>query len=362
MPRIDADFAMKRSATLDMCRALLFVLMLNTHALTVANVPQDHWLRADFWLPNGWATMVFVVLTGFSVGAIYGARPPLPERDRAIRLRAWEIFLVMVLSNALFCVLRLSAEGNAAVALSPGFWLGFLTLDTQWSISGVLMPTVLVLLCFPLLQRCIASSPWATIAVLLALRLLAGALSRELGPSHTGWAGRFFLTQGLGGFPVLLFVLNGAMGAWLAIIRRHQPPVWKSILLALLLVQLAIYFTDTYFPSQRTEQWFLFMRSFGALGKFAWMFIVARTFVRIAPAGSTKGLTAIGRNALGSFVLHRICLHGLAAVLAAVASGPVPAGLQYAFLASATLFLIWALCASREQVNWVHVSLRRLAL
>ena len=55
---------MNRIRTIDLCRGLLFIFMMNTHALTIAGVPSSHWLFSDFWLPNGWATLVFVVLSG----------------------------------------------------------------------------------------------------------------------------------------------------------------------------------------------------------------------------------------------------------------------------------------------------------
>ena len=91
--------ATKRSTTIDICRALLFILMMNTHALTIAGIPKHHWLLSDCWLPNGWATAAFVVLSGFGVGYIYAGRPADGARDRAIRRRALEIILVMFGSN-----------------------------------------------------------------------------------------------------------------------------------------------------------------------------------------------------------------------------------------------------------------------
>ena len=62
---------MNRIRTIDLCRGLLFIFMMNTHALSIAGVPPAHWLFSDFWLPNGWATLVFVVLAGYGVGFLF---------------------------------------------------------------------------------------------------------------------------------------------------------------------------------------------------------------------------------------------------------------------------------------------------
>ena len=62
---------MNRIRTIDLCRELLFIFMMSTHALSIAGVPSAHWLFSDFWLPNGWATLVFVVLAGYGVGFLF---------------------------------------------------------------------------------------------------------------------------------------------------------------------------------------------------------------------------------------------------------------------------------------------------
>lgn len=87
---------MNRATTIDLCRGLLFVLMTNAHALTIAGVPRFHWLRSDFWLPHGWATVVFVVLSGYGVGFIFSVRHPLKVRNDALRRRSAEIMAVML--------------------------------------------------------------------------------------------------------------------------------------------------------------------------------------------------------------------------------------------------------------------------
>ena len=215
---------MSRFKTIDLCRGLLFIFMMNTHALSIADLPSSHWLFSDFWLPNGWATLVFVVLSGYGVGFLFSPRPSVIERNAALRRRSRQILAVMFVSNILFAALREVAAGNAAVVASLGWWIGFITLDTEWTISGVLLPTGLVLLCGPAMIRWTQQAPWRTLGALLAGRFIVALAVISIGdsPYSQGWAARFFLLEGLGMFPVLPFVLNGCLGIWLGV-QRHQP-------------------------------------------------------------------------------------------------------------------------------------------
>ena len=354
---------MKRSSIIDICRALLFVLMMNTHALTVAGVPKSHWLLADCWLPNGWATVAFVVLSGFGVGYIYAARPSGAARDRAVYRRAVEIILVMFGSNIFFAALRQAAGGETGAIGSAGWWLGFLTLDTPWTISGVLMPTALVLLAFPALFHLIRRSPWAMLAVLVAVRLLAEHLTRggAEGVADAGWLTRFFLTEGFGGFPVLPFFINGCLGIWLGMLRHHCERHWLHMMGGLILLQLVLYFGKTYY-AEALRPGLTLLTPFGALGKFAWMFLIAYVMSFSAPRFLSNMLALIGRHALGSFVMHRIFLQALGIVLASAAFKALPIEMRYSTLWIGTLFLTWGLCVCRSKVGWIDTSLRRVAL
>lgn len=355
---------MKRSTIIDICRALLFILMMNTHALTIAGVPKNHWLLADCWLPNGWATVAFVVLSGFGVGYIYAARPADAARDRAVYRRALEIMLVMFGSNIFFAALRQASTGDAGAIASFGWWTGFLTLETPWTISGVLMPTALVLLAFPYLFHWIKRSPWAVLAALLAARLIADYFIRGAGApgSNAGWLARFFLTEGFGGFPVLPFFLNGCIGIWLGMFRHRSERGWLVAMGALLLLQLLLYFGNTYFRESSPVLGLAYLMPFGALGKFAWMFLMAYAVTLVGGRFLTGMLALIGQHALGSFVMHRVFLQGLSIVLAGAAFQAMPVEVRYTTLWIGTLFLTWALCITRHQVAWIDTSLRRFAL
>ena len=355
---------MKRSSIIDICRALLFILMMNTHALTIAGVPKNHWLLADCWLPNGWATVAFVVLSGFGVGYIYAARPADAARDRAVRRRALEIILVMFASNVFFAALRQASAGEAGTIATPAWWIGFLTLETPWTISGVLMPTALVLLAFPFLSQWIKRSPWAVLAALLVARLVTDYFIRGAGATtdNTVWLARFFLTEGFGGFPVLPFFLNGCLGIWLGMLRHSSERHWLGAMGLLLVLQLVLYFGNTYFRDDMRTFGLSTLMPFGAMGKFAWMFLMAYAVTLVGGRFLIGMLSLIGKHALGSFVMHRVFLQGLSIVIGATALRTLPVEARYTTLWIGTLFLTWALCMGRRQVVWIDTSLRRVAL
>lgn len=358
---------MNRVRTIDMCRGLLFVMMVNTHALTLAGVPAAHWLYSDLWLPNGWATMVFVALSGYGVGQIFAPRLPSAERDRALRLRGWQILSVMLASNTFFAALRQAMAGQTGVMTEPGWWLGFLTLDTSWTISGVLLPTSLVVLCAPLMLRCIARWPWQVLVGLAGVRLLATLLVMQLERSPqagawsglSGWAVRFLLLEGFGGFAVLPFVVNGFLGMWLGAMRHRSERLWQMALAGLLAAQGAVYL-NSWLPYSEAGR--MLTLSLGPLGKFAWMYAAAALLSRPWLAAAAQPVQQIGRYALGSFVMHRVFLQGLAAAGLAAGIGGAGPELRYVLLFSGTLLLTWSLCAVRPRLAWIDAPLRRVAM
>ena len=226
------------------------------------------------------------------------------------------------------------------------------------------MPTALVLLAFPYLSRWIKRSPWTALAALLAARLWADYLVRAAGaaPADAVWLSRFLLTEGFGGFPVLPFFLNGCVGIWLGMLRYRKERQWHGAMALLLLLQLVLYFGNTYFSDILRPLGMAFLMPFGALGKFAWVFLMAYAVTLVGGRFLTSMLSLIGQHALGSFVMHRVFLQGLSIVLASTALGAAPLEVRYTTLWIGTLFLTWALCVGRRQVGWIDTSLRRVAL
>lgn len=352
---------MGRHAAIDLCRGLLFALMASTHALQLGGVSSTHWLRSDLWLPNGWATVVFVVLSGYGAGYLFSARQPVSERDRALRRRGMQILLVMVASNLAFAALRDSASDDTVGPSGADWWLGLLTLDTEWTISGVLLPTGLVLLVAPWVIPLVQAAPWKVLVQLLVGSVMISALSIWMSGSVAAqaWPVRILLLEGLGGFPVLPFLFNGCLGIWLGILHRKSPHHWRPALAVLMVLQSTV-FLSTFLPP---DPWLsCFRASLGALGKFGWMFAVALILTRPCFHKISAPVEMIGRFALGSFVMHRVFLQALAIGLGLAGFAALPPWAIYVVLFGGTMLLTWLLCERRERVRWVDALFRRVFL
>lgn len=349
----------RRSKTLDVFRGLLFVLMASTHAMSLTGIDRSHWLFGDLWLPNGWATVVYVVLSGYGIGWIFSARHPPARHQALLHRRSAVILAVMLLSNSFFAIAKLAQAGDLSPVLTWAWWIGFITLTTPWSISGVLLPTVLVLLCAPLLIRCCGHWPWQTLAALLLAQIaanLAGQFAVASGATG-GWAVRFFLLEGLGGFPVLPFLLNGCIGCWLGIYRHQNEPLWLYGIALLLLLQLAVY-GSTFAPP--AVYWSVFRNTVGPAGKFAWLFLCAGLLARSGYRPLVVPMALIGKFALTTFVMHRIFLQLLETTLNGQQPETLPAELRYAMLWIGTLSLTWVLCGFLQR-HYNRVASPRLA-
>ncbi|BDT68596.1 hypothetical protein os1_27810 [Comamonadaceae bacterium OS-1] len=311
--------------------------------MSLVGIDRSHWLFSDLWLPNGWATVVYVVLSGYGIGWIFSARHP-PERHKALlHHRSAVILAVMLLSNSFFAITKLVQAGDLSPVFSWAWWIGFITLTTPWTISGVLLPTVLVLLCAPALIRCCGNWPLQTLAALLLAQIgvnLAGQFAVASGGA-VNWAVRLFLREGLGGFPVLPFVLNGCIGCWLGMYRHQNEPLWLYGIALLLLLQLGVY-VSTFAPP--AVYWSVFRNTAGPAGKFAWLFLCAGLLAHSGYKPLVLPIALIGKFALTTFVMHRIFLQVLHASLNGLQLDALPAELRYATLWIGTLTLTWVLC------------------
>lgn len=132
---------LNRVEHIDLARGLFVVWMVTAHGLTLAGIPTDHWLQ---WLrPKGWATVGFVMLSGYLLGAVYGARPGLPDGlQRRLLRRAVQLAAIAYLSNLAAKVLEAWLGGREV----PVYALRVATFQEPWSISGVLVPIALALL------------------------------------------------------------------------------------------------------------------------------------------------------------------------------------------------------------------------
>jgi hypothetical protein len=267
----------------------------------------------------------------------------------------------MYVSNAAFAALREASNGREALIFGWHWWLGFFTLETNWTISGVLLPTALVTLCGAALIRFTERAPWTVLASLVILRLLTSFLTVSLTPpvDTAGGIAWFLLRRGLGGYPVVPFLLNGCFGIWLGVMRNRRVEVWKTAMALLVLLQLGFYLSFRTIPTAYLTQ---LLVTLSPLGKFACLFVVTHLFERFGPGVLVGAVERIGQFALGSFIMHRVFIQLLAFAVAAWKSIGMPVELRYALLCAGTLYLTWALCWLRVKVQIVDEPFRRLAL
>lgn len=350
-----------RVNTIDICRGLLFLLMTNTHALTLSQVGVDHWLRSDAWLPNGWGTVAFVVLSGYGVGFLLAGRSPLVDRDRALRRRAIEILVVMFVSNFAFAILRQVASSDLAVLQGIDWWLGFITLDSEWTISGVLMPTAVLLIFAPWVIRLINAYFWLSLLgmvsakITLAVFLLVGL---SVGDADS-WFARFFLISGFGGFPVLPFFINGCLGVWVGMAHRRLPDLWGGLIAVLVLLQVGIY-VASFYPGVLVLA--IFRDTFGAVGKFGCVFFLVTLAAKYFPVGLSGVVEVIGRFALGSFVMHRVFLQSISIFFAFAGLSHFGVEVYYVVLFAGALTLTWLMCEFRARSVRVNNLFKRMYL
>jgi len=350
-----------RSREIDVCRGLLFLLMINTHALTLASVSKDHWLFSDLWLPNGWATVAFVVLSGYGIGYIFSTREQA-KRDAALIKRGRKILAVMFVSNCVFCALSQAFIAEQPhVLLTRVWWLGIFTLTTKWTISGVLLPTGLVLLLGPVIIRFCQRAFYITLAVLAATRFIVALLVSSL--ESTGcadsWILQLLFFNGLGGFPVLPFVLNGFLGIWLGMFRHRQKTACDVVLGILMLVQVLIYLSSL---NPQRLQWVQMVSPLGAITRFAWIFALALLLARLKSFPMTSKIELIGKFSLGSFIMHRVFLNVIHIVQSYLVGSLLPPSYYYCILIIGALVLTWFLCFLRERFPAVNRCFTRLSL
>ncbi|MCL2524237.1 MAG: acyltransferase [Betaproteobacteria bacterium] len=349
-----------RSKAIDVCRGLLFLLMINTHALTIASVPKDHWLFSDYWLPNGWATIAFVVLSGYGIGYIFSIREQA-GRDAALISRSKKILAVMFISNFVFSALQELLKKHVSTILAPEWWIGFFTLTTEWTISGVLFPTALVLLCGPAMIRFCQRALWKTLAALIVARIIIALLSSSLASTDYAdyWIFQLLLFKGFGGFPVLPFVINGCLGVWLGIFKRFSNSASSVIFAALMLIQLIVYLSSF---NPTASPWLLLISSLEAIGKFSWVFALALLLTRFQSFPMTSMIGLIGKFSLGSFIMHRVFIQGLNFMWNLFGNNLLSPAYYYCLLIICTLTLTWLFCILREHFPIINRCFTRLAL
>jgi hypothetical protein len=352
-----ANTGVKRISAIDTTRGILFVLMTSTHALTLANVADVSIFRSAYWLPGGWATTSFIMLSGYTIAFAY----PWQNRDyRSIRKRLYrrakEILLVMFFSNIVMLSMSYAMAGNLSVLAQSNWWVGLFTLQTEYSISAILLPTaVLLFIAADLALICekIKIIPFAAIALVMVIMVTIISRDKLLPMSHLT---DIMLYGGVGGFSIFPLLALGVFGLSLGFSTRvlmstfSNTKVYAILCIMLILMILVEPLTG--------------IKNMGVIciSRFTLLFLAGACLSAVkAGHRALAFLPLIGKYALFSFIIHRIVLQGFH-LLYKILLIALPVEILYPALAIPTLLTITIFCKMRSQVPALDAGLRKCYL
>jgi hypothetical protein len=196
-----------RLAYVDLMRGWMICLVVIAHCFGQASLDESSWIAS--LNPTGWATKVFVMLTGFSALIILGA--DRPANARRIYRRAAQVAMIALVSNVLSIILTRGSLGAGLDSLS---------FRLPWTISQFLIPTSIILAASPMVAWLCRRYGAGMVVI--------GSVATWFGSDWIGW----YWAESLDGvarlalvgndiisLPLLHYVLAGisvqAMAAWL---------------------------------------------------------------------------------------------------------------------------------------------------
>jgi hypothetical protein len=344
----------RRFPYIDIMRGFMVALVVVAHTYGQAD------LRSDSWLyhlnPTGWATKVFVMLTGFSAVIILGAGDP--QRAAKIYRRALEVGLIAWLSNALSMIW--SHRGLDALIPALSFQL-------PWSISQYLIPTTVVLLLAPTMARIVHRiGAGLTLLLVLLLSMLVDAAAALGLASEDSVLGALLYGNPIVTIPLLHYIFAALAALCFAIFVcqlgvRHNGALGK-LWAGLVGVGLGFLIIDTFFEHWLGD-WNEFVNPIVAWSRFVvfmhfslWcsrriQFHAVRAFVTF--------VTPIGRSALLVFIAHRPVVHGVGGLMRRYdMTEALRLGLLLVLVFAILQFGLWL----RKRLGWVDHGLARVGL
>lgn len=301
---------------LDSTRGLLFLLMTSSHSIMLSRIPPTSFLYSDYWLPRGWATFGFIMLSGYTIACVFNWDANGRIVHRKVLHRAWMLFAVMVISNAAMMFLHQTSRHDLSPILNSNWWIGLLTGKTPYSISAILLPTALFLLASPLAHKMIRSLGIITV---LALALIGGNVSIMLANSLSADSNHnhlihIFITPGLGNFNILNLWFCGWIGYSIGEISKSIATRINRVIVSICIIMtIFLHFYDS-------AGGIHYLKDF-AFRPCCFVFIIALSKIighSIPTRPISSFLACIGKYALFSFVMHRILLQSLHLVLTRV--------------------------------------------
>lgn len=350
-----------RIECLDISRAFMFLLMTSTHSLTISSVPRNSFFYSQYWFPRGWATTGFIMLSGYTVAYIFNWGKNNPAIIGKLRYRAWQLLIVMFVSNVILLVLSHLSDGNVQPMSHFSWWTGLLTGKTHYSISAILLPSALFLIATPFLHKLSESmGKWTGLTLAVIFAFCAVMLENELSktPSDNPLIS-VFVTPGLGDFNILYLWFCGWMGFYMGLIaKRMSPSLARTTAGICIILVIATRFVSPINSNGFTA----IIKPFCLPCIFVSLLSLAIVLKRCSSMRAVSSFfSLIGKFALFSFIMHRILLHSLHLIFSYAFPGTDPV-VSYAVLLVCTMFLIWILCLMRERFHRFDKGLRNVYL
>jgi hypothetical protein len=335
----------QRVTLIDVTRGLLVLLMTSAHALALSKVSDDSFWRSAYWLPHGWATVCFILLSGYTMGFLLPWQGHQAVTRTKLLRGSRDLLVVMFVSNVVFLALRHVAEGTQQVLLHWRWWLGLLTFETPSSISFILLPTGVLLMLAPHLFALEEAHPclFPGFVVLVTVGVTWGKLQTASGPQPRLLA---LLLQGERlGMPFLPLLAYGGFGMAAGRCSRRFPTmrVW-----------LAIMGVTGFILLQRLHSWYPQSAVAHVLGtsllpptKLAVMMSVSWLLLHMRWQRLTDFFRLLGVYALFAFIVHRLLLQSIDIGLNILAVED--ARCRYGLLMTSTMLLTFGLCWWRQR-------------
>jgi hypothetical protein len=332
----------RRYPEIDITRGILLTLMASSHAIGLAGVAANAFLRSGFWLPRGWATAGFPMLTGFTVALVF--RHGDRMRLRSLRVRAGRLFVVLFVTNICFLFVKHVLSGRFGELSDLRWWARAASFQVDPTISAVLVPTALVLLTIPWLMPAARRIPrFAVIGAVAAFFAGAWAIASFNPAFARSRLVSMLFVDGLAGFPIISLASCAPVGLllgvlWSRAVARREPPTRREAL-AIFLSSIAVL---CWLPAHPFLQ-----STIGSILRFLTIVSLAVMLTSYAlPSRPVRYFSLLGQYSLFVFITHRLLQQ---AMLVAASRLAASASMKYGILAAGSLIPIGWLCAIRQR-------------
>src|SRR5215510_2731908 len=334
----------QRVSLIDVTRGLLFLLMTSAHALVLSKVSADSFWRSAYWLPHGWATVCFILLSGYTMGFLLPWQGHQDVTRTKLLRCSRNILVVMFVSNVVFLALQHVADGTQHLLLDWRWWLGLLTFATPYSISAILLPTGVLLLLAAQLFALEEAHPHLFPG--LVVLVMVDVAWRKM-QTASGLQPRLLTLLLHGdrlGMPFLPLLASGAFGTAAGRVSRRLPTmrVWLAVMgvTGFILLQML----HSLYPQSAVAS--VLGTSLLPPTKLAIVMIVSWLLLHMRWQPLALFFRLIGFYALFAFIVHRILLQTIYIALNVLEiEDPL---YQYGLSLAGTMLLTFCLCWWRQ--------------